>query len=111
MQIQAFIRIILPGNAIAIVPFGVFDKAAIVKQMGSANSQFKSSKIEDTKAIVPTPESGLVTYKAIYEKQREGTNNSYSVFVTTVYAKINDEWKGVFYQQTPVQKEALNHRQ
>ena len=89
----------LADNAIAIVPIGIFDKKAIVEQMGSPNSQFKSSTISDTKAIVLTPESGIVTYKATYQKQDK---TSYEVFVTTVYSKIMGVWKGVFYQQTPI---------
>ena len=89
----------LADSAVAIVPFGVFDKKAIVQQMGSSNSPFQSSKIDDTKAIVLTPESGIVTYKASYTKPDHTT---FEVFVTTVYAKISGVWKGVFYQQTPV---------
>lgn len=89
----------LTDDAIAIVPFGIFDKKAIVQQMGSTNSQFKSLAIKDTKAIELTSESGIVTYKAVYEKEDKTT---FEVFVTTVYAKINDTWKGVFYQQTPL---------
>ena len=58
-------RFFYPSNAIAIVPFGVFDKGAIVKLMGSGNSPFKSMRVDDTKAIVLTPESGIATYKAI----------------------------------------------
>ena len=91
----------LDDSAIAIVPIGIFDKKAIVQQMGSANSQFKSSQIDDTKAIVLTPESGIVTYKATYIKADQ---TSFEVFVTTVYSKINGVWKGVFYQQTPILK-------
>ena len=91
----------LDDHAIAIVPFGIFDKNAIVQQMGSANSNFKSSRIDDTRAIVLTPESGIVTYKATYEK---GDKKAFEVFVTTVYAKVRGEWKGVFYQQTPMEK-------
>lgn len=83
------------------MPFGIFDKNAIVQQMGSANSNFKSSRIDDTRAIVLTPESGIVTYKATYEK---GDKKAFEVFVTTVYAKVRGEWKGVFYQQTPIEK-------
>ena len=101
----AFYNNYLADNAIAVVPFGVFDKKAIVHLMGSGDSPFKSVKIEDTKAVVLTPESGIVTYKATYEILKEGTKNISVVFVTTVYAKINGEWKGVFYQQTPMQKE------
>jgi hypothetical protein len=94
----------LDDSAIAIVPFGVFDKKAIVQQMGSANSSFNSTHIDDTKAIVLTPDSGLVTYKADFERMQDGKKIPYSVFVTTIYAKIDGEWKGVFYQQTPLQK-------
>jgi len=89
----------LADNAVAIVPIGIFDKKAIVEQMSSENSQFKSSKIEDTKAVILTPESGIVTYKATYQKKDK---SNYEVFVTTVYAKINGIWKGIFYQQTPI---------
>ena len=89
----------LHDSAVAIVPIGVFDKKAIVQQMGSANSPFKSVGINDTRAIVLTPESCIVTYKATYEKEDKTT---FEVFVSTVYAKINGNWKGVFYQQTPI---------
>ena len=91
----------LADDAIAIVPFGVFNKKAIVDQMGSGHSPFKSLRVDNTQAIVLTPESGLVTYKATYEQEDK---TQLEVFVTTVYAKIKDEWKGVFYQQTPMQK-------
>ena len=91
----------LDDNAVAIVPSGVFDKKAIVKQMGLKEAPFKSSKIADTRAIVLTPESGIVTYKATFQKEDK---TSYDAFVTTVYAKTNGAWKGVFYQQTPVIK-------
>jgi hypothetical protein len=89
----------LADNAVAIVPVGVFNKKSIVEQMGSKNSFFKSSKIEDTKAMVLNPETGIVTYKATYQKPDK---SEYQVFVTTVYAKIKNNWKGVFYQQTPL---------
>jgi hypothetical protein len=89
----------LDDNAIAVVPGGTFDKKAIVRQMGSGDSSFKSTRIDDTKAIVLTPESGIVTYKATFEKKDKTT---FEVFVTTVYAKIKGHWKGVFYQQTPI---------
>jgi Domain of unknown function (DUF4440) len=88
-----------PSPAYQTGAFGIFDKEAIVQQMGSANSQFKSSGIDDTRAIVLTPESGIVTYKATYTKDDQTT---FQVFVTTVYAKISGAWKGVFYQQTPI---------
>jgi hypothetical protein len=97
----AFYENYLDDSALAIVPAGIFKKEDIVKQMGSGHSQFKSTGIDDTQAIVLTPESGIVTYRAIYEK---GDKSTFEVFVTTVYAKIKDTWKGIFYQQTPMMK-------
>ncbi len=99
-----FYKNYLDDSAIAIVPFGVFNKDAIVQQMGSGKSLFKSTSIEDTRAIVLTPESGIVNYKANYESFVNNEKTTFSSFVTTVYAKINGQWKGVFYQQTPMQK-------
>ena len=96
---EGFYQDYLSEDAVAIVPVGVFNKKAIVEQMGSKNSQFKSSKVEDTKAIVLTSETGIVTYKATFQKQDK---SEYVVFVTTVYAKLGNTWKGVFYQQTPL---------
>ena len=90
----------LAENAIAVVPFGVFNKAAIIEQMASPDSAFRSRKIEDTRVMVLTDESGVVTYKATFENVKDG--NSFDVFVTTIYAKIKGVWKGVFYQQTPI---------
>jgi hypothetical protein len=90
----AFYEDYLDDSAVAVVPFGVFDKKAIVAQMGSASSAFKSSSIEDVRAIVLTRESGVVTYRAVFATQ--------SVFVTTVYVKKDGRWKGIFYQQTPM---------
>lgn len=92
----------LADNAIAVVPFGVFKKEAIVQQMASPNSVFESKRIEDTRVMVLSQESGVVTYKATFESVKDG--KAFEVFVTTIYARISGVWKGVFYQQTPIQK-------
>lgn len=88
----------LADTAIAIAPCGIYNKAAIIKQMDDSGSQFKNTGLCDTKTIVLTAESGIVTYKAQYEHLL--TKYQMEVFVTTVYAKINNKWKGIFYQQT-----------
>jgi hypothetical protein len=100
-----FYQSYLADHAMAIVPFGVFDKKAIVDQMASGHTPFRSAKVEDTRAIALTQDSGLVTYKATYEQPGKGT---LEVFVTTVYAKVRGEWKGVFYQQTPLESRHVN---
>lgn len=95
-----FYRNYLADSAVAVTPFGTFDKETIVKQM-SGDSPFRSVGVEDTRVIVLTQGSGIVTYKALFESVT-GEKRTFQVFVSTVYAKINGQWKGVFYQQTPM---------
>jgi ketosteroid isomerase-like protein len=98
-----FYRNYLSEEAIAIVPIGVIGKEQIIRAMSDNKGAFKSKRIEDTKAIVLSPESGVVTYKATFE--RPGTpSEEFSMLVTTVYSKIAGDWKGVLYQQTPLSK-------
>lgn len=86
----------LHDEAIAVTPFGVFDKAAIVAQMSSPSpsSSFVSDAVDDVRAIELSDSSGLVTYRASYP--------SGDVMVTTVYRRESDGWKGLLYQQTPL---------
>lgn len=95
-----FYRHYLADDAVAVVPFGVFDKEAIIKMM-SGDSPFRSLEVSDTQVIELTPETGIVTYRASF---KTGGDAQSTVFVTTVYAKIKGEWKGVFYQQTALQQ-------
>ncbi|HEX2621140.1 MAG TPA: nuclear transport factor 2 family protein [Phototrophicaceae bacterium] len=102
-----FYRHYLSDDAIAVVPFGIFDKEAIVRQMSRKNSLFRSAKIDDTRVFVQSEDSGYVTYRATFEGSRGEPTSS--VFVTTLYARINGEWKGIFYQQTPLQPLSMQH--
>ncbi|WP_179233065.1 nuclear transport factor 2 family protein [Paenibacillus rigui] len=99
-----FYRHYLAEGAIAVGPFGILDKEGIVAQMASGSTRFRSSKIEDTRVMALSSQSGLVTYKATFETSNEGGAKVSSMFVTTVYAQIDGVWQGVFYQQTPLQK-------
>jgi hypothetical protein len=88
----------LADTAIAVAPSGVYHKDDIIQLMSAPNPHFKSIAIKDTKTIVLSAESGMVTYIAVYENV--STKQQVEMFVSTVYAKIHHEWKGVFYQQT-----------
>jgi ketosteroid isomerase-like protein len=90
----------LADDAVAITPYGVFDKAAVVAQMGSTSSSFKSESVDDVRAVELSPTSGVVSYRANYAAR--GDAPATSVYVTTVYRRDADGWKGVVYQQTPV---------
>jgi hypothetical protein len=96
----AFYNNYLADKAVAVVPFGIFQKEAIVQQMSENDSPLRSMQVEDTQVIVLTPESGIVTYRATFPTINGKPPST--VFVTTVYAKMNGDWKGMFYQQTPL---------
>jgi hypothetical protein len=91
---QDFYRGYLADDAIAVLPAGVFDKAAVIAALGSSQVPFQSSTVEDTRVLVLSPDAGVVTYRASLA--------SGQVFVTTVYARRNGTWQGVLYQQTPL---------
>jgi hypothetical protein len=91
---QEFYRGYLADDAVAVLPAGVFDKAAVIAAVGAPRVPFQASAIEDTRVKVLGPDTGIVTYRATLGDQ--------VMFVTTVYARRDGAWQGVFYQQTPL---------
>ena len=95
----AFYDSYLDDSAIAVVPFGVFDKKGVIEAMTRTDSPLRSLGISDVKAMAVNPDVGIVTYLAKFESD-DGSNRD--MFVITVYVKRRAGWKGFFYQQTPV---------
>jgi hypothetical protein len=94
----AFYADYLSDDAIGVTPFGVYDKQQILAGMKDGKS-FKSTKIEDSRAVALGNEAGLVTYRATFEVAGRPATE---FFVSTLYRRFEDGWKGVFYQQTPL---------
>ncbi|HEV7607127.1 MAG TPA: nuclear transport factor 2 family protein [Steroidobacteraceae bacterium] len=94
----AFYADYLADDAIGVTPFGIFNKQQILQGMKDGKS-FKSSKIEDSRAVALGEEAGLVTYRATFEVEGRPASE---FFVSTLYRRFADGWKGVFYQQTPL---------
>jgi len=88
----------LADNAIGVTPQGVFNKQQILQGMKNGKT-FKSSKIEGSRAVALGPDAGLVTYRATFVASGEPP---VEMFVSTLYRRYHDGWKGVFYQQTPL---------
>jgi hypothetical protein len=85
----------LSDDAIGVTPHGVFNKQQILAAL--KNGSFRSSRIEDTRALALSDDAGMVTYRAWFEAA-EGPPRE--VFVATLYRRYVDGWKGVFYQET-----------
>ena len=65
---QDFYRGYLADDAVAVLPAGVFDKTAVVAALGAPQVPFQSSKIEDTRVVVLGPDTGIVTYRVLYQQ-------------------------------------------
>jgi ketosteroid isomerase-like protein len=87
----------LADNAIGVTPSGVFNKQQILQ--GMKGITIKSSNIEGSRAVALGPDAGLVTYRALFSAAGEAP---VEMFVSTLYRRYHDGWKGVFYQQTPL---------
>ena len=90
----------LADDAVAILPFGQLSKAQVLGSMVGAKAPFSAKRIEDTDIKVLGPDVGVVTYKAIYD--RDG--REFAVAATTVYRRQDGRWQGVLYQQTRLER-------
>jgi len=93
----AFYAEYLADDAIGVTPQGVFNKQQILAALKAGG--FRSTRVEDTRALALSDDAGLVTYRAWFEIAGAPAK---PVFVTTLYRRYVDGWKGVFYQQTPL---------
>jgi hypothetical protein len=91
----AFYAEYLSDDAIGVMPQGVLDKQQILALL--RNGGFRSSKVVDTRAIALSDDAGMVTYRAWMETPDWPARE---VFVSTLYRRYANGWKGVFYQQT-----------
>ena len=82
----------LAEDATAILPYGTFDKAAVLAQVARPQPDFRATAIEDEHIDVLSDDCGLVRYTAVYPGRR--------MAVATVFLRREGEWRAVLYQQT-----------
>jgi hypothetical protein len=84
----------LADDAIAVLPYGIFDKAAVLRQVAEPQPGFRASAVEDEQVSVLSGDCGLVRYVAVYPDRR--------AVVSTVFVRRDGAWRAVLYQQTPL---------
>ncbi len=89
---------LMADDGLMVFPGLVLDKAATIRAI-AGERPWASHKLADVRVIEPTPDSGIVTYRAT--AQREG-QDPYRAVMTTVYARRDGRWRVVFHQQTPI---------
>ncbi|HTU68169.1 MAG TPA: nuclear transport factor 2 family protein [Steroidobacteraceae bacterium] len=85
----------LADDAICVMPEGVLTKQRVLAMLKDGG--FRASKIEDARAIALSDDAGMVTYRASIEAPGAAARE---MFVSTLFRRYEEGWKGVFYQQT-----------
>ncbi len=94
---RAFYEATLDERVVMVLPGGMTldDRAGIIESMSGA--PWAWYEMEQVRVLKPTPETGVVTYGVVAE--RDGQR--YSALMSSVYVARDDGWKLAFHQQTP----------
>jgi hypothetical protein len=83
------VRMLLPGGMV------LDDRPGIVDSM--SGRPWSRHALEDMRVLQPTPDTGIVTYGVVAERDGQ----EYSALISTVYVRREQGWKLAFHQQTP----------
>jgi hypothetical protein len=83
------VRMLLPGG------ITLDDRATIVDSM--SGQPWDRYELEDVRSFAPTPDTGVVTYGVVAERQ----GRDYRALMSSLYVRREDGWKLAFHQQTP----------
>lgn len=94
----SFYREVLDESVVMLLPGGMSltDRDTIIESM--SGQPWASFRIEDAHVLQPTPDTGIVTYGVV--AQREGMP-AYSALVSSHYVRRRGGWRLAFHQQTP----------
>jgi hypothetical protein len=94
---RAFYDDVLDDQPVMLLPGGMrLDvRESIVESM--SGQPWSSYALEDVRALLPTPDVGVVTYGVVAE--RDGRR--YSALMSSTYVRREGGWKLAFHQQTP----------
>lgn len=97
-----FYRNYLAENATLITPSGILDRDAMIKQVAEKRVPVQGYRLENPHVVMMTKDTAIVMSRATIAAKMEGKDVTSSVYATTVYARINGEWRAVLLQQTPI---------
>jgi hypothetical protein len=89
---------VLDHTAVMLFPGGLVieDREEILESM--SGQPWSAYRLEDPKALLPTPETGVVFYGVVAER---GHAPAYSALVSSAYVRRADGWRLTFHQHTP----------
>lgn len=92
----------LSENAVAISSSGIMERDDLIKQAKEKRSPVQGYRLENPRVIIMTKDAAIVTSRATVVMKQDGKDINISTYSTTVYARINGEWRAVLLQQTPI---------
>lgn len=97
-----FYRNYLSENVFAISASGILERDDLIEQAAEKRSPVQGYRIENPRVSIMTKDTAFVTSRATFAVKQGGKDVNFSIYSTTVYARINGEWRAVLLQQTPV---------
>src|SRR5262249_27533377 len=96
---RGFYDRVLDAEVLMLFPGGMVlgDRAGIVESM--AGPPWTRYELEGVQALQLTPETGVVAYGAVAERDGQ----EYAALMSSTYVRRDDGWKLAFHQQTPRQ--------
>ena len=88
---------VMADDGLMIFPGLVLDKPGTLRAM-AAEAPWSTFTLVDVRVVGPTPDVGIVTYRA--SAQRPGEDR-YAAHMTTVYVRSEGRWRLVLHQQSP----------
>lgn len=87
------------GSAMVFPGLGFLDRSAVIEGLRDG-PRWRSVSISDAGVMRPSTGLAIVSYEA--QAMREGDDDPYRAYVSSLYVEAGDGWKLAFHQHTPV---------
>jgi hypothetical protein len=86
----------LGDDAVAVSPWGVLDKAAVVAGVTANRRPYLGYELDQERCVRVGADGAVLTYRAVVRAEGFG----HTVYATSVYERSGGGWRGVFHQQS-----------
>lgn len=96
----AFYAKALRDDALAVSPWGVLGKEAVVAAVNANRNPYTGYRLSDPVALPLGHDAAVLTYRAEVDGENEGGLFTHTVYATSAYARADGDWRSVFHQQS-----------
>jgi hypothetical protein len=92
---------LLAEDFVGVYPSGFADRDGHAAQLNDGPT-VATYELYQARIIVVSDDSVLLTYRADYRRPTEASNESETMYVSSLWRRHNDRWLNVFSQDTPM---------